>query len=178
LRERSCAQRPLSSVKHGGSPCSDFLSCLKSSMAFACAQGGIRCSRQLSRSNSKVSADEGCFQALNLSTHRSIIGRSTAQHIIRTVVLIHLGVISSVALRSEQEPKTGLSSRCLLERSLVFPTHRPSPERIKAERWGVSSSVLERSGLWSRIACGRAFRVGCAMAGAKAQSLSVRLRPD
>ena len=97
LRERSCAQRPLSSVKHGGSPCSDFLSCLKSSMAFACAQGGIRCSRQLSWLNSKVSADEGCFQALNLSTHRSIIGRSTAQHIIRTVVLIHLGVISYVA---------------------------------------------------------------------------------
>jgi hypothetical protein len=57
LRERSCAQRSLSSVKHGGSPCSDFLSCLKSSMAFACAQGGIRCSCQLSGSNSKVSAD-------------------------------------------------------------------------------------------------------------------------
>ena len=29
-----------------------------------------------------------------------------------------------------------------------------------------------------RIACGWAFRVGCAMAGAKAQSLTVRLRPD
>ena len=28
------------------------------------------------------------------------------------------------------------------------------------------------------IACGRTFRVGCAMAGAKAQSLTVRLRPD
>ena len=42
---------------------------------------------------------QGCFQALNLSTHRSIIGRSTAQHTIRTVVLIHLGVISSVAHR-------------------------------------------------------------------------------
>jgi fructose-1,6-bisphosphatase/sedoheptulose 1,7-bisphosphatase-like protein len=40
---------------------------------------------------------QGCFQALSLSTHRSIIGRSTAQHIIRTVVLIHLGAISSVA---------------------------------------------------------------------------------
>jgi hypothetical protein len=40
---------------------------------------------------------QGCFQALNLSTQRSIIGRSTAQHMIRTVVLIHLGVISSVA---------------------------------------------------------------------------------
>jgi hypothetical protein len=40
---------------------------------------------------------QGCFQALNLSTHRSIIGRSTAQQMIRTVVLIHLGVISSVA---------------------------------------------------------------------------------
>jgi hypothetical protein len=40
---------------------------------------------------------QGCFQALNLSTHRSIIGRSTTQHMIRTVVLIHLGVISSVA---------------------------------------------------------------------------------
>jgi hypothetical protein len=52
---------------------------------------------QLSWLNSKVSADEGCFQAPNLSTHRSIIGRSTAQHIIRTVVLIHLGVILSVA---------------------------------------------------------------------------------
>jgi len=38
---------------------------------------------------------QGSFQALNLSTHRSIIGRSTAQHMIRTVVLIHLGVISS-----------------------------------------------------------------------------------
>ena len=57
LRERSCAQRSLSSVKHGGSPCSDFLSYLKSSMAFACAQGGIRCSFQLSWLNSKVSAD-------------------------------------------------------------------------------------------------------------------------
>jgi hypothetical protein len=40
---------------------------------------------------------QGCLQALNLSTHRSIIGRSTAEHMIRTVVLIHLGVISSVA---------------------------------------------------------------------------------
>jgi hypothetical protein len=29
-----------------------------------------------------------------------------------------------------------------------------------------------------RIAWGRTFRVGCAMAGAKAQSLTVRLRPD
>jgi hypothetical protein len=29
-----------------------------------------------------------------------------------------------------------------------------------------------------RIACGRAFRVGCAMAEAKAQSFTVRLRPD
>ena len=84
-------------MKQGGSPCSDFLSCLKSSMAFACAQGGIRCSCQLSGSNSKVSADDPgrLLQALNLSTHRSIIGRSTAQQMIRTVVLIHLGVISS-----------------------------------------------------------------------------------
>ena len=57
LRERSCAQRSLSSVKHGGSRCSDFWSCLKSSTAFACAQGGIRCSLQLSWLNSKVSAD-------------------------------------------------------------------------------------------------------------------------
>jgi hypothetical protein len=30
-------------------------------MAFACAQGGIRCSRQLSWLNSKVSVDEGCL---------------------------------------------------------------------------------------------------------------------
>jgi hypothetical protein len=58
LRERSCAQRWLSSVKHGGSPCSDFFSFLKSSMAVACVQGGIRCSRQLSWLNSKVSADD------------------------------------------------------------------------------------------------------------------------
>jgi hypothetical protein len=34
------------------------------------------------------------------------------------------------AFRLEPEPKTGLSSRCLLERSLVFPTHHPSPERM------------------------------------------------
>jgi hypothetical protein len=40
---------------------------------------------------------QGCFQALNLSTHRSIIGRSTAQGMIRAAVQIHLGVISSVA---------------------------------------------------------------------------------
>jgi hypothetical protein len=36
---------------------------------------------------------QGCFQALNLSTQRSIIGRLTAQHMIRTVVLIDLGAI-------------------------------------------------------------------------------------
>ena len=78
MRERSCAQWSLSSVKHGGSRCSGFLSCLKSSMSVACAQGGIRCSFQLSWLNSKVSAGvlQRCFQALNLSTHRSIIGRS------------------------------------------------------------------------------------------------------
>ena len=34
-----------------------FFVILKSSMVFACAQGGIRCSFQLSWSNSKVSAD-------------------------------------------------------------------------------------------------------------------------
>jgi hypothetical protein len=37
---------------------------------------------------------QGCFQALTLSTHRSIIG---VQHMVRTAALIHLGVISSVA---------------------------------------------------------------------------------
>jgi hypothetical protein len=49
--------------------------------------------------NSKVSADvmQGCLQALNLPHTGSIIGGSTAQHMIRTVVLIHLGAISSVA---------------------------------------------------------------------------------
>jgi hypothetical protein len=68
-------------------------------MSFACAQGGIRCSFQLSWLNSKVSADvmQGCLQALNLPHTGSIIGGSTAQHMIRTVVLIHLGAISSVA---------------------------------------------------------------------------------
>jgi hypothetical protein len=57
LRERSCAQRSLSSVKHGGSLSSDYLPCLKRSMSFACVQGGIRCSRKPSWLNSKVSAD-------------------------------------------------------------------------------------------------------------------------
>jgi hypothetical protein len=47
--------------------------------------------------NSKVSADDEprLVSSAEPSTHRSIIGRSTAQHMIRTVVLIHLGVIWS-----------------------------------------------------------------------------------
>ena len=55
----------------------------------------------------------------------------------------------------------------------------------------VNDTALDRFSHWGTFApsskfasvnfldvCGRTFRVGCAIAGAKAQSLSVRLRPD
>jgi hypothetical protein len=59
---------------------------------------------------------QGCFQALNLSTHRSIIGRSTAQHIIRTIVIIHLGVISSARISCRASPPSGVRGRdCRLD---------------------------------------------------------------
>jgi hypothetical protein len=83
---------------------------------------------------------QGCFQALNLSTHRSIIGRSTTQHMIRPVVLIHLGVISSVAHL--------FVSRISLSRiSHSEPLHR---KYLSAMRWRIlvrASSYLYRGDL-------------------------------
>jgi hypothetical protein len=60
---------------------------------------------------------QGCFQALLLSTHKSIIGRSTAQHMIRTVVLIHLGVVWSVAHLSSRISRF---DRATAKRALLF----------------------------------------------------------
>jgi hypothetical protein len=103
-------------------------------MAFACAQGGIRCSCQLSGSNSKVSADDPgrLLQALNLSTHRSIIGRSTAQQMIRTVVLIHLGVISSGRCEKIDFAEISSEPKCMpkAQRSLI---RHPGATFFKAE---------------------------------------------
>ena len=83
---------------------------------------------------------QGCFQALNLSTHRSIIGRSTAQHMIRTVVLIHLGVISSFAHLCRAGPQGKAASRSL---------KRP---------WGLLRPVTHRV----RCPCSRlVFMTGC-----------------
>lgn len=105
--------------------------------------------RIIHRLNSKVSADHDSFQALNLPTHRSIIGHSTAQHMIRTVVLIHLGVISSVAhllsvahlplMRMRQVPKIGFIGARLT-------THRPGLAgrlcRLFSPRWVMPSLLL------------------------------------